>query len=261
MSNPELINYDEIMRIIERSGDEPLGKLIAESGSWDVLYNLSDARADVLRSIQIGKEMKVLEIGAGCGAITSYLCSKAAFVHSTDPSPKACDINALKNRDYRNLKISAGDISKILESDEQKYDVITLIGWADPDKSLLGLLKEKLLSNGRIVIALDNRLGLKYLAGCPVDNSQRLTKIELSAMFEETGFTDYEFYYPYPDYRFASAVYSDESLPSGSDFVYPGHYGEERFLFFDEFKVFDDIAEAGVFPFFSNSYLIVLGGS
>ncbi|TFG76391.1 MAG: hypothetical protein E4H26_04605, partial [Flavobacteriales bacterium] len=40
---------------------------------WSSEYHFTTYRANILRTLNIKKEHKILEIGAGCGAITRYL--------------------------------------------------------------------------------------------------------------------------------------------------------------------------------------------
>ncbi len=79
------------------------------------------------------------------------------------------------------------------------------------------------------MIAIENRLGLKYFAGCMEDHLgtyfsgiedyagggevRTFVRSRLERMLAESGLGEYSFYYPYPDYKFMTAVYSDERLP------------------------------------------------
>ena len=51
--------------------------LSSEQVSFPVIYHFSDLRANILNWYPIKKSDSVLEIGAGCGAITGTLCEKA----------------------------------------------------------------------------------------------------------------------------------------------------------------------------------------
>lgn len=54
--------------------------------------------------------------------------------------------------------------------------------------------------------------------------------------------------------------YSDRHLPKKGDLNYNlVNYEGDRFLLFDEQKVFDSIIEEGQFPFFANAYLFLAG--
>ena len=136
-------------------------------------------------------------------------------------------------------------------------------------------IKKHLKPSGHVILALDNRYGLTYFAG----SKERLTgkyfeglegyghsegvctfsKEAVLAMVKEAGFASAKTYYPYPNYRYMTALYTDAHLPS------PGelsknlcNYEEERAVLFDETAVFDGLIKEGKFQEFSNSYLFDL---
>ena len=53
-------------------------ELAAQATSWAERYHLATSRANLLRPFALSNDAAVLEIGAGCGAITRYLGSAAA---------------------------------------------------------------------------------------------------------------------------------------------------------------------------------------
>ena len=82
----------------------------------------------------------------------------------------------------------------------------------------------------------------------------------LERMLAESGLGEYSFYYPYPDYKFMTAVYSDERLPKPGE-LYDNlrNFDRDRMLLFDEKQAFDGLIRDGLFPVFSNSYMVVAG--
>ena len=72
------------------------------------------------------KDASVLEIGAGCGAISGVLCRNAKHVTSVDLSKRRSLINANRNKEYDNLTIMVGNFNDVVL--KEKYDYITLIG-------------------------------------------------------------------------------------------------------------------------------------
>ncbi len=277
---------DEILKIVKEHTEEELPQIIADSGSWPILYHLSEYRANVLYGIPFEKSDKVLEIGAGCGAISGYVCRNAGSVTSVDLSKRRCLINAHRHRDMDNLEIVVANFKDVCENIEEKYDYVLLIGvleyakWLieeeNPYEKLLVEAGKLLKPNGKIVIAIENRFGLKYFAGCKEDHLgqvfvgingynngtekvQTFTKSELTSLIKKAGDFDYKFYYPYPDYKFATTIYSDEYLPQ------PGelnnnirNFDNSRLVLFDESKAFDGLIGDGIFQNFSNSFLVVI---
>ncbi len=68
---------------------------------------------------------------------------------------------------------------------------------------------------------------------------------------------DYKFYYPYPDYKLPSVIYSDEYLPKQGELNRNiCNFDRDRLVLFDEGKVFDQVIKDGLFPLYSNSFFI-----
>ena len=85
------------------------------------------------------------------------------------------------------------------------------------------------------------------------------TDRELRQLFSAAGFTKSEFYYPYPDYKFPQAIYTDAYLPRpGTLSNSHTNFDQERFVTFDEQKAYDTVISNDMFPFFSNSYLVLI---
>jgi hypothetical protein len=131
-------------------------------------------------------------------------------------------------------------------------------------------------AEGRMVIAIENKFGLKYFAGCREDHlgtyfsglegyreggsARTFTRHGLEKILAKSGIEEYEFYYPYPDYKFMTTVYSDKYLPRKGELSNNlRNFDRERVLLFDETLVFDQIIDEGEFPLFSNSYLLLVG--
>jgi len=232
------------------------------------------------------KGAKVLEVGSGCGAVTGALARKAASVTCVELSKKRSLINAYRHRECGNVTIHVGnfkDIEPVLPAD---YDFIFLIGVFEYAQSYMGgetpyedflkSLLPHLAEGGRLIIAIENRYGLKYFAGCKEDHLgtyfsgienyaagggvRTFSREGLERIFLNCGVEEYHFYYPYPDYKFMTALYSDEYLPKKGELCSNlRNFDRDRMLLFDEKHAFDGLVEDGLFPVFSNSYLAVIG--
>ena len=80
-----------------------------EEVSFPMIYHFSGVRENILNWYPLKKSDSVLEIGAGCGAITGMLCRKAGHVTSVELSKRRADINYARNRDKENLTIMVED--------------------------------------------------------------------------------------------------------------------------------------------------------
>ena len=265
--------------------NQDYNRVIAEKKSWPVLYHFSNIRHNIVSWLPIKGEDKVLEIGAGCGAITGALARKAGSVNCIELSKKRSLINAYRNQDFDNVTILVGAFEEVEKHLTEQYDYITLIGvfeyaacYTEKEEPFIYMLRciaRHLAPGGKIVIAIENRLGLKYWAGCAEDHVGRFfeglegypnttgvrtfSKVELERLFEEAGDFKSTFYYPYPDYKLPFSIYSDQYLPRKGDLKENiCNYDQRRLSLFDESKVFDTLIDNGLFPMFSNSFLVLL---
>lgn len=277
---------DELLRIARDYAEVEYPRVIEEAKSWEVLYHLSVQRENIVEWLPMDKSAKVLEIGAGCGAITGVLSRKAGSVTCVDLSKKRSMINAYRHMDCDNITIHVGNFQDIEPSLPADYDYICLIGVFEYAKAYIGgdapfetflqIIKRHLKKNGRIVIAIENKFGLKYWAGCREDHLGKFfsgvegypegggvrtfTRRGLETIFENCGMEEYAFYYPYPDYKFMVSLYSDEYQPKAGELsMNMRNFDRNRLVLFDERKAFDNILREGLFPLYSNSYLVILG--
>ncbi len=277
---------DELLEIVQNYPEQEYAKVIEERKSWAVLYHLSHIRENIVDWIPMSKDMKVLEVGSGCGAITGALSRKAGSVTCVDLSKKRSTINATRHKDCDNVTIHVGNFKDIEPDLDNDFDVICLIGVFEygqgyiggktPYEDFLKILQKHLKKDGRIIIAIENKYGLKYFAGCREDHSGTLFEgIEnyhqgggvrtfscngLKKIFNACGVEEYHFYYPYPDYKLPTTLYSEEYQPAKGDlFNNMRNFDRDRMLLFDEKEAFDGIVNDDLFSVFSNSFLVVLG--
>ena len=277
---------DELLEIARDYSTVEFQRIIEEKKSWPVLYHLSALRENIVEWLPIDKKMKVLEIGAGCGAITGALAAKAGEVTCIDLSKKRSMINAYRHVDCDNVMIHVGNFQDVEPDLPCDYDYICLIGVFEyaqayiqsetPYEDFLNIIKKHVKPQGHIVIAIENKFGLKYWAGCKEDHLgtyfsgledypdggvvRTFTKDGLLAIARKCGCEETSMYYPYPDYKFPTSIYSDAYLPKVGELSSNlRNFDRERLQLFDEKKVFDSIIRENQFPLFSNSYMLVLG--
>lgn len=259
--------------------------LLKKSNKWPVLYHLSDIRENVIEWYPLKDNADVLEIGSGCGAITGILSKKAKSVTCIELSERRSMINAYRHKDCDNIQIKLGNFQDI-EPTLSKFDYITLIDvWEyagsyisgnNPFGDMLSIAQKHLKKNGKLIIAIENKMGIKYLNGAPEDHTGNLydgvndyiggasvrtfSKNEVESMLNEAGFQNVEFYFPIPDYKLPSAIYSDKYLPSpGSLRTYKKNYSQSRLYNFYEDVVCDQLCADGQFDYMSNSFVVCAG--
>ena len=278
---------DRILEIAKSHPEEEFDAIIREAKDWPTLYHLSSIRGNIVGWIPFAGNEKVLEIGAGPGAITGVLTGRCGQVDCVDLSRKRSLINAYRHRDCGNLTIHVGNFEDVEPELDRDYDYVFLIGVLeyaesylhakDPFGEELRTVFSHLKPGGRVVIAIENRLGLKYWAGCAEDHSGRFfggiesysgenepaktfTRPALEQLLLQNGATEYSFYYPYPDYKFTSVLYSDRRLPEAGELNENiRNFDRDRLLLFDEKKAYQGITQDGLYPMFANSFEVVVG--
>lgn len=281
-SEGEAENY--LLDLVIRFTEKDYEHVIQNSRSWSVMYHLSHIRENIISWFPISKKSKILEVGAGCGAITGVLSKMGSKVTCIELSKKRSLINATRHKEMNNIEIMVGNFETIEPNITEQYDYITLIGVLEyagsyihsesPYVELLEKVSRHLAPGGKIIVAIENKYGLKYLAGCKEDhtgtyfegiegytNSQGVETFGIRRLHEivESIGMQSKFYYPYPDYKLPSTIYSDEHLPKPGELnTNLRNYDNDRIVLFDESKAFDSIINDGAFPFFSNSYFVVL---
>lgn len=274
---------DRLLALAESGRD--VEEILRENNEWAILYHLSDIRENLLDWYEFNPEATLLEIGAGCGAVTGLFCRKVRQVTAVDLSKKRSTINATRNGNRGNLKIMVGNFEDIVI--KEKFDYVTLIGVLEHSSSYISkgenphleMLKRArgfLKPGGKLFIAIENKFGMKYFAGAPEDHTGRMgdgimnypgvnsvytfSRPEIEELLNEAGFKNNRFYYPMPDYKLPSVIYSDAYQPTPGALGYQiESFNSERYAFFDENAAYSRIIKDGQFPYFANSFLIVAG--
>lgn len=256
------------------------GNTIDVSPSFTLVYHLSKLRQNILNWYPFHKNAKVLEIGSGCGAITGLLCEKCSHVVSVELSKRRATINYKRHQKYDNLDIVVGNLNDLPTTD--KFDYIILNGVFEyagsftegerPYEVFLKTVKSHLKPNGILLVAIENRLGLKYFAGASEDHTamhfiglnnyegishvKTFSKHELQEIFCKVGFPCIKFYYPYPDYKFPSEIFTDATVNNMHMGKFAQHFEKDRADFFNIETVFDALSKEGVADVFANSFLV-----
>mgnify|MGYP002260222198 CR=1 FL=1 len=281
---------DRLLEIISAARD--LSSLSDEleqaATNWPERYHLTKSRANVLRPLPLGREMTVLEVGAGCGALTRYLGETCGVVDALEPVLERARVARARTRDLDNVEVFVGEVDDIPAG--AVYDLVVVVGVleyvgrgsGDPEPYVrfLSQLAGLLSPGGHLVCAIENRLGVKYLAGAPEDHTARpfdglegyprdgpartFAREELVALLEAAGLRP-TFFHAFPDYKLARAVFSDSLLESPEDrslawrlphFPSPD-WSVARPRLADERSLWKSVVEAGLGAHLSNSFVIV----
>jgi len=278
--------YESVCAATDRSTFSPeLSRAIVD---WPSEYHLSRERHCLVRPLGIQPGDKVLELGCGCGAITRFLGELGAEVTALEGSFQRGRIAAERCRGLTNVRVVIDDL---VDFDTlERFQWILLVGVLEyasvfseeknPVAHYLRSAARFLAEDGKLVVAIENKLGLKYFNGLAEDHfgtpfvgvqglygkktARTFGRRELIRQLKGAGLDHLEFYYPFPDYKLPQVIISEHAL---SDALFdpadllamcaPRDYGRESLRSFDDALVASEVAENGLLADLSNSFLVV----
>jgi GT2 family glycosyltransferase/ubiquinone/menaquinone biosynthesis C-methylase UbiE len=284
-----------LSKILSHSSD--LGIFSTELKSavkdWPSMYHLSPYRATILDCFDFtNHNSRVLELGAGCGAVTRWLGEKFEDVCSVEGNFHRAHVARLRCRDLTNVTVYK---SNFLDLEINNcFDITTLIGVLEyshlyhprynnsPEMAALSTLKlvyDSLKSMGVLVLAIENKFGLKYFSGAREDHSGRhfdsiqgypsnnsavtYSASEISQLLLEAGFSSVEFFLPFPDYKLATSIINaqeispDYNLHNWIETPFPDRCAGQRSQLFNESLVIRELAKSNMLRYLSNSFLVM----
>lgn len=214
-------------------GSEELARRVRD---WPSRYHLSPARQNLLRPILPAVRGFVVEVGAGCGAITRQLGETGATVFAIEGSLARARIAALRCHDLPNVVIVCDNFANVQVP--APADVVTLIGvleyarmfmpGEDPVQEMLARTANALTEDGLLVLAIENQLGVKYLAGAREDHTGlpffgvadryvakgpvTFGEGELRERLAAASFSAAQCLYPFPDYKLPSVLVTESGF-------------------------------------------------
>ena len=278
--------FESVRDADDRSTFSP--ELAAAITDWPSEYHFTRARHCLIRPLGIQPGQRVLELGCGCGAITRYLGEIGAKVVSVEGSAMRASIAALRCADLENVQVVVDDLLRF--ESEDRFDWVLMVGvleyapiFGDPDDPVNHYLRSAaryLVEGGRLVVAIENKLGLKYFNGCSEDHlgvpfvgvqglyaergPRTFGRRELAAHLERAGLAHQQFLYPFPDYKLPSVVISQEAIDEprfdAADLLaraHPRDYSGANVRAFDDALVISGLHENGLLAEMSNSFMLV----
>ncbi|HUR40699.1 MAG TPA: class I SAM-dependent methyltransferase [Verrucomicrobiae bacterium] len=263
-------------------------ELRARIVDWPSEYHFSAARANIVRALDFRANQAVLELGSGCGAITRALGETGAAVMAVEGSRQRAAVTAARCADLPNVAVACDSIAGVAPG--RAFDCVTLIGvleyaplyfpGADPVGQCLAVAARHLKPDGRLIVAIENRLGLKYFAGCSEDHLgeeyygienryETRTPVtfgrrELQERLKHACLVEAEWMFPFPDYKLAGVVIHQDA------FAAPGlnvadllcraqsrDYRGSPLRAFDETLAWPTIVANGLGPDLANSFIVV----
>lgn len=272
------ISY-EILELMDRYGSDEKGlrQILEQDNRPEILMALTPIRENLVDWMEIGPEERVLQYGSDYGAVTGCLARKAGEVLVSDTRPENLEVNKRRHKEFANIRYQFGDL---WELKEDGFDLVCLIGPKTKEETL-GIQKKTEGQNkraealaychqlieraaslvrpgGRLAVVIPNSKALKIWAGGELDEQElSVTLSDLQSILGQIKGRSY-FYYPLPDYKLPTAIYSDEYLPVKGEL--PNlfmEYEKPRYRLFSEEAVYDMICEGGGFGQFASAFFVI----
>jgi 2-polyprenyl-3-methyl-5-hydroxy-6-metoxy-1,4-benzoquinol methylase len=230
----------------------------------------------------------VLEVNPCFGTLTETLCDKVNSVTAVEFSKRNAELINLKLEDKDNLEIIVGNFKKIKFDKQFDYIFLTdILEFAafffkseDPYQSFIDYFKKLLKPNGKIILFVSNKLGIKNFAGAfdehtlerfdaledyPKYSIKAFTKVQLEKLLNECGFENYKFYYPMPSHYHVYAVLSDDFFNQSKydysfvKYMNGGYLYDQKYNSIDARNVLHKLCAINDFQIFANSFFIIAG--
>ena len=260
--------------------------------SWPAKYHLCPERGNLLRHLCF-EGLSVLELGAGMGGVSRFLAENCRTLRVVEGT--AARYAVLQER-LRDLKNWSGTVANIEEAPvTEKADVVCVIGvleyaemFMQPPAGFAGgpfgwfleRARAHLKEDGVLILAIENKLGLKYWSGAAEDHTGKLfdgicgyaekrsprtfSRREMLGLLHAAGLGAVEEYFPFPDYKLPKSVVTGRlmelspKLAAGLATTEPyRNYNQPRVKFFPETLAAASVSAAGLLPELANSFLFV----
>lgn len=235
---------DRVLHVIESAKDRRDGSAELERGitDWPTRYHLDRRRANLLRPFTIAPSCRVLEIGAGCGALSRFLGETGAEVVCLEGSPARARAVQARCNDLDNVTVLSGDLADF--EDAEGFDLAVVVGvleYAATEaggglgptaflERVQGLLREA----GAMLLAVENQLGLRYLLGCAEDHLgtpwtgvagypgtevRTWSRRALTDLLTRHGFDRQHWFFPFPSYKLPRTVLAEAAYHHDAELV------------------------------------------
>jgi len=227
--------------------DDAVEEIFAETNPWLCSIVTSPKRYKFLEEMSLEQNQRVLDIGAGWGQ-TAIPLARTNKACALEPTPERMDfIQAAAKQEHvaENLFFIGSDYMEV--EFQTKFDLILSIGvleWIgafredgeaeEIQAAFLAKTKQDLRIDGKLVIGIENRLGLKYLLGANDDHigipniachTKDLSKkkykhvtdkelrclthsmTEYEKMLKEAGYCRVKFFAALPDYKLPEKIF------------------------------------------------------
>jgi SAM-dependent methyltransferase len=284
-----------ILELLQEAADLSSSSLTAHEqySSWPIRYHLCPERSNLLRHLDFAG-MDVLELGAGMGGASRFIAENARRFVAVEGSESRSAALRSRLRDLDNWEVHVANLQDY-QTDE-RFDVVCLIGVLEyaelyirppegvsPFEWTIRYASSFLKPGGCLIVAIENRNGIKYWAGAPEDHTGRMfdgicgyghaksprtfSRKGLLEHFRNAGLAEVSEYYPWPDYKTPSSVIDRrliERFPFLAADIAADATAHERLVmttYFPWTLALREVARSGLLAEMANSFLFVAGAA
>lgn len=239
--------------------------------------------------LNLSSDADVLMVNDCFCIYSDYICDKVKSLTVMELSKLTSDIieTNLERKQHKNYKIYVGKPNVV--KFDKKFDYIILNDILEfsqvffekeenPYKALIEYFKGFLKKDGRLILEINNRFGLKNWQNLPDDITSKpfsalqsyidifdiktFSKSELDDLFEDCSFKHVQYFYPVMSKNNTNIILSDN---------YPDNYYIEKNIIdcykndesekgnlYPEFLIVKDLFKEQKFKFFANSFIVIL---
>lgn len=238
-SDGEAFEREAVERIRAAADRSALADLTGGASDlpWPVRYHLDPSRANLLRPFDFSG-LAVLDLGAGMGAATRWAAESAREFVAVEGSPLRAEGLAARLAGLPQARVVVSPLEEL--EPEPRFDVVCLVGvlehaerWVRPPAGWAGSAFDYVLARaaswlapgGLLLLAIENRLGLKFWTGATEEHTGRLfdgiagyrlgrsertfSRLELTQLLARAGLTPREWLFPFPDYKLPVSVLAE----------------------------------------------------
>lgn len=269
---------------IETQERDDFQKILPEDERLEVTLYLSELANGLLGWYPFQKDSRILQIGSWFGAFSSMLSSRSQEVVIVEADLYRAYMTKKRLKELSNVQVKQQAILKYCKECTERFDYIIFavdekideFPSADSYRTIINALKLLLEEEGKFLLAVPNRLGVKYFCGAPdpytkipfdgiTENNSRLFRFDRSGLLKlmkDLKFPYVKMYYPMSDHHYTQVIYTDD-YQLGVNVMERIHiYMEdkkERFLY--ECELVEQLAQNGVLNCFTNSFLVEAGNT
>lgn len=281
-NKPQSQKQSEILRLLETTN------------SWPIQYQLSEQRQHLLDWFTFDKSKSLIDIGAGCGALTGLFADRVKHVTCLELTLSRAEVISRRWADKNNVEIWNASFDDAIGKD--KFDYVNVTGvleyagmftnnpgdhtnFNNAAAEMLAKLNSLLSKDGQLLLAIENAIGLRYLSGAVEDHYGKLfTGVEgyldyngiqtfslykLKQLLLQTGFSKIEVYFPFPDYKLPTLILSENYLETNQNvslsslFLNKEHANVPLYQLFSEVGLASQLLNEKILSHFAPSFLII----